>query len=283
MHLRDKVVVVTGAGNGVGRMLTIQLLQKGARVACVDIQPESLNETMRLADEYAERAASFEADITDHTIISTLPQKIIDRFGAVDVLINNAGIIHPFLRLEEIAPQTIEKVMRVNFYGAVTVTKAFLPFLRARPNAYIVNLSSAGALCPMPGETVYGASKSAVRMLTEGLRYELRSTGIRVMAVFPGGINTNIIQNSGVVVGSSIDRLRARLAFLLLTPQKAAKKIITGLERNRSRLVLGIDANAMDVLCRVCPGLAPGLLYRVIDAILSPHVRSGQEPEAGQP
>lgn len=273
MQIKDKVFVVTGAGNGVGRELAMLLLARGARVACVDINPEALNETMRLIGIDQQRAVAFTTDITDDSMVAALPGKVIERFGAVDALINNAGIIHPFLHVDETSFEIVEKVMRVNFYGTLRMTKAFLPYLHMRPNAYIVNLSSAGALFPMPGETIYGASKAAVRLLTEGLRYELRTSGIRVMAVFPGGINTNIIHNSGVAVASSIDQLRARLAFLLLTPQAVAKKIITGLENNRTRLALGIDAVMMDLFCRISPRLAPRMIYRIIDSVLSRHVR----------
>ncbi len=194
----------------------------------------------------------------------------------MDALVNNAGIIHPFLHVEEIDYATVERVMRVNFQGALNMTKTFLPCLRRQTDAYIVNLSSAGALSPMPGETIYGASKAAVRLLTEGLQHELRKSGVRVMAVFPGGINTNIIQNSDVTVASSVNQLREQLAFLLLTPQKVAKKIICGMEKNHTRLVLGIDAVAMDVLGRISPRLAPRMLYRIIDRILAPHVQSNK-------
>lgn len=273
MNLKDKVVVVTGAGNGVGRELTIQLLARRAKVACIDINAGALAETLRLAKADQDRVAGFTADITDKAAVEALPAQIVGRFGAADALINNAGIIHPFSHVLETDDAIVERVMRVNFYGALHMIKAFLPLLQLQPAAYIVNLSSSGALCPMPGETVYGASKAAVRLLTEGLQNELRGSGPRVMAVFPGGINTNIIQNSDVSVASSVNQLRERLAFLLLTPQKVAKKIIRGIEKNRSRLVLGIDAVTMDVLGRISPRFAPRLLYRIIDGLLSPHIQ----------
>jgi short-subunit dehydrogenase len=275
MDLRDKVVAVTGAGNGVGRELALRLLSRGAKVACIDIDPNGLKETLALAEGYPGRVSVFEADIADGAMVEALPGKIEEQFGAVDALINNAGIIHPFLHVTETGYGIVEKVMRVNFFGTLNMTKAFLPGLCTRLEAYIVNMSSAGALSPMPGETVYGASKAAVRLLTEGLRYELRQSGVRVMAVFPGGINTDIIRNSGVTVASSIDQLRARLAFLLLTPQKAAERIISGMEKNRTRRVLGIDAVAMDLLSRVSPRPAPRVLYGIIDKVLSQHVQSG--------
>jgi short-subunit dehydrogenase len=279
MTIQDKTIVVTGAGNGVGRELALQLLAHGANVACVDINAAGLAETLRIAEAYKERISVFEADITDSGAIEKIAGLIAERFGAIDALINNAGIIHSFLHVDDMNAAAIEKVMRVNFFGTLNMIKAFLPYLRMRQSSYIVNLSSAGALAPIPGETAYGASKAAVRLLTEGLRYELRETGVRVMAVFPGGINTNIIQNSDVHVASSIDQLRARLAFLLLSPQKVARKILLGMKRNRTRLVLGIDAVIMDVFCRISPTVAPRFLYRVIDTILAPHVKTG-EPAA---
>lgn len=273
MDLKDKVIVITGAGNGVGRELAMQMLARGATVACVDVDSRGLEETLRIAGPQNGRISAYAADITDRTAVEALPDRIIERLGAVDALVNNAGIIHPFLPVEEIADTMIEKVMRVNFYGALYMTKAFLPYLHQRDHGYIVNISSAGALSPMPGEAIYGASKAAVRLMTEGLRYELRASGICVMAVFPGGIDTNIIDNSGVTTASSIERLRARLSFLLLTPQKVAKRIADGMQNNRTRLVLGVDANIMDFLGRISPRIAPRVLYRAIDAILSRHVR----------
>lgn len=279
MTIQDKTIVVTGAGNGVGRELTLQLLAHGAKVACVDINASGLAETLRIAEAYKERVSVFQADITDSGAIGEIAGKIIEQFGAVDALINNAGIIHSFLHVEDMNTAAIERVMRVNFFGTLNMIKAFLPYLQMQPSSYIVNLSSAGALAPMPGETAYGASKAAVRLLTEGLRYELHDSGVRVMAIFPGGINTNIIQNSDVRVASSIDQLRARLAFLLLSPQKVAKRVIRGMKRNQTRLVLGIDAVIMDVFCRISPTIAPRFLYRVIDTILAPHVKAG-EPAA---
>jgi len=233
-------------------------------------------QTQALVPVDADRFAAFVVDITDQTAIASLPDRIIERFGAVDLLINNAGIIHPFYNVEEMDGTVIEKVFRVNFFGTLNMTKAFLPHLRRASDAYIVNLSSAGAILPMPGETIYGASKAAVRLLTEGLQSELRRSNIRVMTVLPGGINTNIIQNSAVSVASTVESLRERLAFLLLTPQKVAKRIASGIEHNRSRLVLGIDAVVMDGFGRIWPLLAQRMVYGIINRVLSPYIRTKQ-------
>ena len=136
MVLKDKVVVVTGAGNGVGRELTIQLLALDAKVACIDINSNALAETLRLANAGQDRAAGYTVDITDQVAVKALPNQIEEQFGGIDVLINNAGIIHPFRQVPETDDATIEKVIRVNFFGALNMTKAFLPALRARPGAH---------------------------------------------------------------------------------------------------------------------------------------------------
>lgn len=276
MNIYHKVAVVTGAGSGVGRELTLRLLARGAKVAGADINLAALEETRTLAAANADRFAAFALDITDQNAVASLPEKVMERFGAVDILINNAGIIHPFTDVEEMDAAVIEKVFRVNFFGTLNMTRAFLPYLRRASCAYLVNLSSAGAISPMPGETIYGASKAAVRLMTEGLQNELRSSGIRAMTVLPGGINTNIIRNSAVSVAPSVESLRERLAFLLLTPQKVASRIMSGIERNRSRLVLGIDAVIMDRFGRIWPQLAQRMIYRIINRILSPHIRTKQ-------
>lgn len=274
MKIQDKVVVVTGAGGGVGRELTLCLLSRGARVVGIDIDAAALEQTRLLAGEQSSMLAVYDLDISNKEAVKSNLERILARFEAVDILINNAGIIHPFLNVEETEDATIEKVFRVNFLGTLTMIRAFLPVLRRQKCSYLVNLVSSGGLSPMPRETIYGASKAAVRLLTEGLQNELRTSGVRVMGVFPGGINTNIIRNSQVPVEAGVEKLRDRFAFLLLTPQKVAEKIVHGIEHGRTRLILGIDAVVMDFLGRISPRFAPGLIYRIIDRILSPHIRA---------
>jgi NAD(P)-dependent dehydrogenase (short-subunit alcohol dehydrogenase family) len=168
MKLRDKVVVVTGGGNGIGRELVLELLRRGARVAAVDIRAESLDETVSLAGA-GDRLASFVVDITDRSATQALPDRVIGQLGAVDGVINNAGIMQPFRKVNDLDYETIERLMNVNFYGTLNMVKAFLPLLLERPAAHLVNVSSLGGFLPVPGQTIYGASKAAVKLMTEGL------------------------------------------------------------------------------------------------------------------
>ena len=155
MKLEGKVVVVTGAGSGMGRELTLQMVQRGARVAAVDLDEESLEQTKSIATKNVE---SFVINVTDQEAIKALPEKVIASFGQLDGLVNNAGIIQPFIKISELTREQAEKVMDVNFWGVFDLTKAFLPELTKRPEAQIMNISSMGAYAPVPGQSVYGAS-----------------------------------------------------------------------------------------------------------------------------
>ena len=120
------------------------------------------------------------------------------RHGQVDGLLNVAGIIQRFVKLQELEFDEIERVMNVNFWGVVNMTKAFLPELLARPTAAVLTVSSMGGFLPVPGQAAYGASKAAVKLFTEALYAETRGTNLSVTVVFPGGVGTNITANSGV-------------------------------------------------------------------------------------
>ena len=184
----------------------------------------------------------------------------------MDGLINNAGIVHPFLTLDEIGYGMIQKVMDVNFGGMLYMTKAFLPHLKARPEAHITNISSMGALFPVPGQTIYGASKAAAKLLTEGLRAELKATKVQVMAVFPGGIGTKILDHSGVDTTERMQQVQK--IFKPLSPGKAARIIIRGIEHRRNRLTPGIDATLTDICCRMSPVVAAQWFYQIMKFII---------------
>lgn len=201
MELSGRVFVVTGGGDGIGREVVRGLLARGARVAAVDLRQEGLDATSAMVSASAIRLTTHAADVTDRDRISALPGEVIAAHGQVDGLINVAGIIQQFIPVVELDFPEIERVMDVNFWGVVNTVKAFLPHLLERPAAAIVNVSSMGALAPVPGQSVYGASKAAVKLLTEGLYAETVDTPVNVTVVFPGAISTNISGNSGVTFG----------------------------------------------------------------------------------
>ena len=189
-----------------------------------------------------------------------------ERFGAVDGVINCAGVIQPFARIAELDYAVIARVFDVNFHGTLYMTKAFLPRLLARPEAHIVNISSMGGFLPVPGQTAYGASKAAVKLLTEGLQAELAQTNVRVTVVFPGAVATNIASNSGVTVGAIAEAGR----FAPLAADRAARDILDGMEKNQNRVLVGRDARFLDWLYRLNPGRATAFVAKRMKDLLPP-------------
>jgi len=266
MKVQNKVIVVTGGGNGMGREIVLNLLSKGASVAAVDINESALQETVNLAGERKEKLATFVLNIIDKAAVKDLPEKVIERFGVVDGLINNAGIIQPFVRLNDLNYDAIQRVLDVNLYGTLYMVKAFLPYLLKRPVAHIANVSSMGGFLPVPGQTVYGASKAAVKLMTEGLYAELLNTNVKVTLVYPGAIGTNIVANSGVSVGTRTDQQAS--ASKTLAPERAAEIIVDAIEKDRYSVLVGSDATFMDFIYRLNPKAAAGFIYKQMRSLL---------------
>lgn len=263
MRIENKVFVVTGAGSGMGRQLTLELVKRRARVAAVDLRAETLAETQKMAGD---KVATFALDITDGQKVAKLPAQVIERFGSIDGLINNAGIIQPFVKINELSLAQADRVMAVNFTGPLMLTKAFLPELLKRPEAHILNVSSMGAYAPVPGQSVYGASKAALKLFTEGLRSELLATKVGVTIAFPGAINTNIAQNSGMALPAADTAETAK--FKMTEADVAARAMINAIEKNKPRITIGTDATMMDRLSRLNPVMAANIIYKQMKSLL---------------
>ncbi|WAC65559.1 SDR family NAD(P)-dependent oxidoreductase [Agrococcus sp. SL85] len=265
MQIAQRTFVVTGGGNGIGREVVLALLARGARVAAVDLSAEGLAETARLAG-IGDRLSTHVASVADRAAVEALPEAVVAAHGQVDGLLNVAGIIQPFQRIGDLPYEQIERVMQVNFWGVVHTTMAFLPHLRARSESALLNVSSMGALAPVPGQSAYGASKAAVKLLTEGMHAELEGTGVAVTVVFPGGVGTNITGNSGVTMRASADTSAA--AATMTTPQAAAAQIVDAIASGAPRVVIGKDARALDRLARLVPAKVGGIIAKRMQGLL---------------
>jgi short-subunit dehydrogenase len=267
MKINGKVIAITVGGNGIGRELVLQLLYRGASVAAIDVCKAYLEETEMLAGENKIKLSTYVVDVTNKDAAEMLPNQIISRFGYIDGIINDAGIIQPFVKLKDLNYESIEHVVNTNFYGSLYMTKAFLPHLLIRPEAHIINISSMGGFLPVPGQTVYGASKAAVKLLTEGLKSELSNTKVKVTVVFPGAIATNIAYNSGV--GDSMPQMNIEQSPIKMLPSnKAAKIILDGMEKDRYQILIGQNANFMDFINRLSPERAARFIYGQMKSLL---------------
>jgi short-subunit dehydrogenase len=239
-------------------------MARGGRVAGLDIKSDWLAETSKLAGANGSRFMAVPMDITDRKKVLSLPPTIEKTLGPVDGIINVAGIIQPFVRINDLDFDAIDRVVNVNLHGPLNLIKAFLPGLLSRPEAHIVNVSSMGSYAPVPGQTLYGATKAALNLLSEGLRSELRGSRVRVTVIYPGAIGTNIAANSGLVMEASAEASTRKV----VAPRDAGKAIVDALEHNKKRITIGSDAATMWKLNHLSPDLASNLIYQGMKDLL---------------
>jgi short-subunit dehydrogenase len=261
MKVFNKVIVVTGAGGGIGSELVCQLLEKGAKVAAI-LHKSGLEEIKSLTPVYGDKISTHFANLANRDDVEKLPEEIIAVHGCIDGIINNAGILQQFHSVNDLDYEQIQRVMDVNFYGTLYMCKSFLPHLLNRPEAHITNVSSMGGFLPVPLQSIYSASKAAVKMLTEGLHLELRDTNVGVTIVFPGGVDTNMVQNAGIEL-KGVDKH----SYKMLSPNEAASIIIKSMENKKYRVLAGNDAKIMDFLYRLNPKKATDIIANKIKTL----------------
>ncbi|MEH3148225.1 MAG: SDR family NAD(P)-dependent oxidoreductase [Methylobacterium frigidaeris] len=265
--LRGRIALITGAGSGIGAALAGELAGRGARLALVDRDAGGLDGVAAALRARGADISLHPLDVTDADGLAALPGAVLDRHGALDCLVNNAGIALAG-RFEDLSLEDVEAVMAVNFTAAMRLTHHCLPILARRPAAQIVNVSSLYGLVAPAGQTAYAASKFALRGFSEALRHECAGSGIGVTVVHPGGVATAIARNARI--GAGVDPAeveRGRAAFerhLRLDPAEAARQIARGIEARAPRLVVGRDARQVDRLQRLMPVRYWALLARAI-------------------
>jgi len=255
-ELANKTAAVTGAASGIGRMLAVNLAYENCNLAIADIDGQGLDETAALIGNRVNVSRHI-VDVSDREQVSLFAEEAALHHGGVDIIINNAGVaLGDFL--ETVPLEDFEWLMGINFWGVVYGTMAFLPYLKKRPEGHIVNVSSINGIMPNPNNGPYCAAKFAVKGYTETLSQEMNDTNIRVSCVHPGGIKTNIARNArynramySMSREQGIDLYEKEL--LRMTADKAAKLIISGIKRNKRRIMIGLDAKVLDLITRLFP------------------------------
>lgn len=248
-NLSNKVVVITGAGSGIGRALAVNLAGKGARLALSDVNEEGLGETVELAIKAGSPDVhTARLDVSDKAAFASYATEVAEHFGQVNVVINNAGVALAGDAVD-LSYEDMEWIVGINFWGVVYGTKEFLPHLIASGDGHVVNLSSLFGLLAMPGQSAYNATKFAVRGFTEALREEMLIAGhkVGVTSVHPGGIKTAIARSARV--SDKEDKAATAKLFdeklAKMTPERAAEIIVKGITKNQARVLVGIDAHAL--------------------------------------
>jgi short-subunit dehydrogenase len=251
-NLRDKVVVITGAASGIGRALARGLGAKGAHLALVDIDEPALAEIASELEASGRRISRHVADVGDRHRMQALPGEVVAQHGGVDVLINNAGVSVGAMFADH-SIDDAEWLLQINLMGVIYGCKFFLPTLLEAERAHIVNLSSMFGIFSMPGQAIYSTSKAGVRAFTEALWTELDGTSVRLTSVHPGGIRTEVIRSARGMDPEDQRRAAELQDRFAMPAERAAAKIIRAIERDRRRVLVGVDAHLGVFLKRLFP------------------------------
>jgi len=270
---KEKVAVITGAGSGMGRYLAVLLAKEGADVVLCDVNETTLNETKEMLRKYNVSVSSHLLDVSDKDAIEALPGKVIEQHGKVDLVFNNAGVTTGS-HFKDMDEDNWDWVMGINFDGVINSTRAFIPHMIDRPEAAIVNTSSIFGMVAVPGQTVYHATKFAVRGFTESLAMEMADTNpnLQIHCVHPGHIGTNIASDArmddqdfnedeeGVsrsIFTRNAPKSQEEMGNMFkeggMHPSKAAQIILNGVKKNKSRIFIGLDAKLLDLSQRLFP------------------------------
>ena len=273
----DKVVVITGAGSGIGRALALNFAGRGALLALSDIDEAGLAETVaQVTAQGVRQVRSDRLDVADRTAFGTYAEEIAAHFGRVNVVVNNAGVAlsGPFTDLEW---DDIDWIVGIDFWGVVHGSKFFLPHLIASGDGHLVNVSSLFGLMSMPTQSMYNASKYAVRGMSEAIREEMLAFGhpVGVTVVHPGGIKTAVARSARYAATENAAESAAHFdqKMARTSPEDAAEVIVKGIVKNKARVLVGIDAH-------IVHNLAKALGSRYQDLAAAQYVRTA--PRARQ-
>ncbi len=266
-----RVAAVTGAGSGIGRALALDLARRGCHLALSDVDDGSLAGTVEAARRTGVKVSGARVDVADREAVYLWAERAAGEHGRINLVFNNAGVALGST-IEGGGYEDFEWLFRINFWGVVHGTKAFLPHLRASGEGHVVNISSVFALISVPGQGAYNASKAAVRGFTETLRMELELSGAPVSAtsVHPGGIKTNVARSARSddslrSLGVNPSESRKNFEKLFITdPEKAAETILSAVRKDKRRVLVGPDAYVIDGLARLLPGAYQHVVKKLV-------------------
>ena len=257
MKLENRTVLITGGTSGIGLELAKQLLGRGNTVIVTGRDRAKVEATERALPG----VHAFESDVSDPEAIAALHDRVLARFPALDTLVNNAGIMRNLDLNEDRDPNDVTREIDTNLSGPVRMVQRFLPHLKTREGALIVNVSSGLAFVPLPMSPVYSATKAAIHSFTQSLRVQLGGTGVTVVELAPPPVETKLFR------GEFEAETRGQKA---MDPAVLVRKAIAGIEAGRSEIRPGLS-NVLKVMSRI----APQLMLRQLARVSEPQTPTG--------
>jgi NAD(P)-dependent dehydrogenase (short-subunit alcohol dehydrogenase family) len=208
-RVEAKACVVTGAGSGIGQAIAVRLAEEGGKVVCVDINPDSVAQTVDSIQTAGGIAEAFPADVSDPVQANAFIARCVELYGKIDILVNNAGVNLPGI-FHEVSNEVIDKTLNVNVKGAMYGSRAAIPHMLNQGSGSIVNISSVNGLVAEPFLTIYAASKGALVMLTKGIALDYAKQEIRCNCICPGWVDTPINYAHAEMLGG-LDKVYASI------------------------------------------------------------------------
>lgn len=259
-------MVITGAGSGMGKDLALLMAKEKARLALNDWSAETLAETTEACQVLGAEVHQSVFSVGDREAMYQFAQSVAHQYGQVDVVVNNAGIALMQRKVENTGYEELEQIIQINLWGVIYGSKAFIPHLKERPEAALVNVSSIFSTFAYPNQGPYVITKFGVRGLTEVLRQELANTNVAVSCVMPGGIATNIIRNIPTQQTKARDKFASVFQKMAGTSSSdAARDIFRGIQKKKKRILIGRDARLADRVIRLFPSSYERILLRKFD------------------
>jgi short-subunit dehydrogenase len=234
---RNKVVWITGASSGIGEALVKAFAAEGAFVVLSARRSDELERVRTAAALNNENSLVLPLDLSDTTSSAELAAKVVGKFGKIDILINNGGISQRALT-KDTSLETDRKIMEVNFFGTVAITKSVLPYMLKQKSGHIIAMSSIAGKFGFYLRSAYSASKHALHGFFESLRMEIHKDNVKVLIVCPGKIRTNISVNAVTGTGSKHDRMDES-TDQGLSPETCADQILKAIETNKEEIFIG--------------------------------------------
>lgn len=244
-NLRNKIVVITGAGSGIGRATALAFADEGARLVLADIDNERLKGVRDEVEKRGVQGITRQTDVSDKKQVENLAHMTMDKFGRVDVLFNNAGVTIGG-EIQDTPLENWEWLVGINYWGVVYGIYYFLPHMIAQKSGHIVNTSSITGLCAWAGSGAYSSTKHAVAGLGESLRAELASQGIGVTTICPGVIDTRAIVDGRSHLKKESRANNESVADFYKNrgwpPERVARAVVKAVRKNRSVVPVGPEA-----------------------------------------
>jgi NAD(P)-dependent dehydrogenase (short-subunit alcohol dehydrogenase family) len=284
MDLAGRVVIITGGSRGLGLLLARRFRAEGARIALLARSSEELRRAALSLDPQKQRVLPIVCDVTKKDDVNAAVEIVLQHFGRIDVLINNAGIIQVG-PIEQMTYEDFQQAMAVHFWGALHGIQAVLPNMKQRRAGRIVNISSIGGLVAVPHLAPYVASKFALVGLSDALRAEVRKDGIRVTTVCPGLMRTGsalhaMIKGRHEAEFAWFGTLSA-LPLVAINGNRAARKIVKACRRGVAHLTITPHARALAILDRLVPNTMASLTATASRVLPKPAGREGYEAWPG--